>query len=127
MATPTKIPQLDVPPELRDFAEKSVEQTKKAFDSYLSSAQKAVGTLEGSAEAVQAGVKDLGRKAISFAEANVSASFDLAQKLVRAKDLQDVLRIQTEFVQEQIRVLSEQAKELGAVAQKALKVTPPPA
>ncbi|NJO53909.1 MAG: phasin [Bacteroidales bacterium] len=121
----TKTPQLDVPPELRDFAEKSVEQTKKAFDSYLSAAQKAVGTLEGSAEAMQAGAKDLGKTAISFAEVNVAASFDLAQKLVRAKDVQDVLRIQAEFVQEQMKVLSEQAKELGTIAQKALKVNTP--
>ncbi|NJL07214.1 MAG: phasin [Methylacidiphilales bacterium] len=121
----TKTPQLDVPPELRDFAEKSVEQTKKAFDSYLSAAQKAVGTLEGSAEAMQAGVKDLGKTAIGFAEVNVAASFDLAQKLVRAKDVQDVMRIQAEFVQEQMKVLSEQAKELGTIAQKALKVNTP--
>lgn len=121
----TKTPQLDVPPELRDFAEKSVEQTKKAFDSYLTAAQKAIGTLEDSAEAMQAGVKDMGKKAIGFAEHNVSASFDLAQKLVRAKDLQDVMRIQAEFVQEQIKVLSEQAKEIGSAAQRAMKVNTP--
>ncbi|BBF92077.1 phasin [Blastochloris tepida] len=121
----TKNPQLDVPPELRDFAEKSVEQTKKAVDSYLSAAQKAVGTLEGSAEAMQSGIKDLGKKAMTFAEVNVASSFDLAQKLVRAKDVQDVMRIQAEFVQEQMKVLSEQAKELGTIAQKALKVNTP--
>ena len=121
----TKNPQLDVPPELRDFAEKSVEQTKKAVDSYLSAAQKAVGTIEGSAEAVQASVKDLGKKAMGFAEVNVASSFELAQKLVRAKDVQDVMRIQAEFVQDQMKVLSEQAKELGTIAQKALKVNTP--
>ncbi|KAA5599238.1 phasin [Blastochloris sulfoviridis] len=121
----TKNPQLDVPPELRDFAEKSVEQTKKAVDSYLSAAQKAVGTIEGSAEAMQSGIKDLGKKAMGFAEVNVASSFELAQKLVRAKDVQEVMRIQAEFVQDQMKVLSEQAKELGTIAQKALKVNTP--
>ncbi|NJL50334.1 MAG: phasin [Blastochloris sp.] len=121
----TKAPQLDVPPEVRDFAEKSVEQTKKAFDSYIGAAQKAVGTFEDSAEAMQTSAKDLGKKAMSFAETNLAASFDLAHKLIRARDVQDVMRIQAEFVQDQIKVLTEQAKELSAVAQKALKVNSP--
>ncbi|ALK10578.1 phasin [Blastochloris viridis] len=120
-----KAPQLDVPPELRDFAEKSVEQTKKAVDSYLGAAQKAVGTIEDSADAVQASVKDLGKKAMGFAETNLAASFDLAQRLIRARDVQDLMRIQTEFVQDQVKVLTEQAKELGSIAQKAMKVNTP--
>lgn len=117
MKTP---PQMEVPAEMRDFAEKSVEQAKKAFDSYMAAAQKAVTTIEGSAEAMQASVKDVGKRAIGYAEANVAASFVLAQRLVRAKDLQEVMKIQAEFVQDQIKTLSEQAKELGAVAQRAM-------
>lgn len=118
-------PPVEVPAELRDFAEKSVEQAKKAFDSYLSAAHKAVSTIEDSAEAMQAGMKDVGKKAIGYAEMNVAASFALAQKLVRAKDLNEVLKIQTEFVQDQIKALTDQAKEIGNVAQKAMHSAKP--
>ena len=118
-------PKMEMPPELRDLAEKSVEQAKKAFDSYITAAQKAVSNLEGSAEAFQASARDVSKKAVTFAETNVAASFEHAQRLVRAKDVQELLRIQTEFVQEQMRVLSEQAKEIGTAAQQAVKITPP--
>lgn len=118
-------PPVEVPAELRDFAEKSVEQAKKAFDSYLSAAQKAVTTLEGSAEAMQAGAKDMGKKAMTYAETNVAASFALAQKLVRAKDVTEVMKIQTEFVQDQIKALTEQAKDIGSAAQKTMQSVKP--
>jgi hypothetical protein len=48
----------------------------------------------------------------------VSASFELSDKLLRARDFQDVLRIQTEFFQTQLRTLSEQGKDLGATVEK---------
>ena len=56
--------------------------------------------------------------ALSYAEANVKAAFDLAQKLVQAKDVQEVLQLQGEFVKNQFAAIKEQTKELGAVIQK---------
>ena len=53
------------------------------------------------------------------AERNVANSFDFAQKIVRAKDVQEVMRLQTEFVKAQMEALSEQARELGTAATKA--------
>ena len=44
---------------------------------------------------------------------------DLAQKLTQTKDLQDLVRIQTEFLQTQMKSLTEQAKELSETATKA--------
>jgi hypothetical protein len=59
-------------------------------------------------------------KAMSFAENNVNAAFDLAQKLVRAKDVNEVLALQAEFAKAQMAAMQTQAKELGAVAQDAI-------
>ena len=50
---------------------------------------------------------------MSFAERNVLSAFEFAQKIVQAKDIDGFIRMQTEFVQSQIEVLSEQVKELG--------------
>jgi hypothetical protein len=50
---------------------------------------------------------------MAYAERNVAASFDFAQRLARAKDLQDMAQIQQEFVKAQMQTLSEQAKEPG--------------
>jgi hypothetical protein len=66
--------------------------------------------------ALPAQVKDLGAKAMGFAEMNVKAAFDLAQKLVHAKDMQEVLALQSEYVRAQMAAIQEQARELGALA-----------
>jgi phasin len=110
----------EVPAQVREMAEKSVDQAKKAFDGFISQAQKAVTAAEGQASAVQAGAKDFNTKALSFAEANVAASFDFAQKLVAAKDVSEIVKLQTEFLQAQMKSMGDQAKELSASATKAM-------
>jgi phasin len=125
--TMAEIPNFQIPDEMRDMAEKSVEQARVAFDGFIAAAQKTVTTLEDRANAAQTGAKDFSARAMSFAEQNVSTSFDFAQRLVRAQDVQEVMRLQAEFVRSQIQALSEQAKELGeTVGKVAMDQTRPP-
>jgi hypothetical protein len=49
----------------------------------------------------------------------ISTPLEFAQKLTQARDLQDVLRIKTEFLQTQMKSLTEQAKDLSETATKA--------
>ena len=109
----------DVPTQMRQLAEQSLEQARKAVDGFMTAAQKAVNTAEVQANAAQSGAKDLGQKAMSFAEQNVANSFDFAQKLVRAKDMQELMALQQEFLQAQMKTMSEQAKDLGSAATKS--------
>ncbi len=111
----------EVPAEMRDFAEKSVEQARKAIDGFMTAAQKTVDTFEGSANTVQASAKDATRKTFTYAEQNLSAAFDLAQRMVRAKDMQEAMQIQAEFVRSQFEAMQTQMKEFGSLAQSAMK------
>lgn len=108
----------EIPGDMRQFAEQSIVQAKAALDGFISAAQKAVDTLEGQAVATQTSAKDVGRKAVTFAEQNVATSFEFAQKLVRAKDVQEVMQLHAEFIKSQIAAMSQQAKELGESASK---------
>lgn len=117
----TKTPY-EIPAELRDFAEKSVDQARKAFESFIGAAQKAVGTMDGTASTVHSSAKEASEKAVGYAEANVKAAFDLAQKLVHAKDVQEIMAHQSEFVKSQMSSIQDQAKQFGESVQKA--VTP---
>jgi phasin len=110
----------EVPAEMRDFAEKSVDQARKAVDGFLGAARKTAETFEGSTGTVQASAQDLSRKTFSYAEQNIAAAFDLAQKLVRAKDMQEAMQIQAEFVRTQFNAMQTQMKEFGAAAQSAM-------
>jgi phasin len=110
----------EIPPEMRDFAEKSVEQARKAIDGFIGAAKKTADTLESSATTVQANAKDVSRKTFSYAEQNIAAAFDLAQRLVRAKDVQEAMQLQAEYVRSQFAAMQAQMKEFGSLAQSAV-------
>ena len=88
----------EVPTQMRQFAEQSVEQARKAVDGFMTAAQKTVTTPETQAE--HRPVQRQGRaaqKVMGFAEQNIANSFEFAQKLVRAKDIQEVMALQQEY------------------------------
>ena len=109
----------EIPAEMRAMAEKSVEQAKQAFDSFISAAQHAVNTAESQAAHAQSGAKEIGELAISFTQRNVASSFEFAEKLVRAKDSQEVTALHADYVKTQIAAFTEQAKQLSQQAGKA--------
>ena len=111
--------RFEIPKDMRSMAEASVEQARKTFERFLESAQATAGTLEERGATVRAGAKDIGAKAISYAEKNVQASLDYAQALLHAKDLTEVMRLHSEFVQAQMRNLAEQANEMGQIVSRA--------
>ena len=111
--------QFEVPTDMRAFAERSVDQAKQAFDGFISAAYQAVNAFEGQAETARKGARQVTEKAMSFAEKNIANSFEFAQQLVQAKDVQEVLKLQADFIRGQMQVLSEQVRELGETAGKA--------
>lgn len=110
--------KFEVPPEMRELAEKSVTQAKQAFDGFIAATQHAVGTAETQVKTMQTGAKSAGELAMKFAERNVTASFEFTQKLLHAKDAQEVAALQAEFIKSQLATMTEQAKELGQQATK---------
>jgi len=116
---PSGIGKFEIPGEVRNFAEQSIDQARRAFDGFMTASQKAASALEGQAAAAQSGAKDLRQRAMTFAERNVASSFEFAQKLLHAGSPEEVMRLQTEFVKAQMQTLAEQAQELGQTATKA--------
>lgn len=114
-------PGYEIPGEMREFAEKSVDQARKAFEGFVGAAQKAAGQADDTAVTFSSNAKAVGGKAMGYAENNIRAAFDHAQKLVRAKDMTEVMSLQTEFVRQQMAAMTEQAKELGTSFQSAAK------
>ena len=105
-----------IPRELRTMAERSVEQAKLAFNNYTQAAEEAVSTFEQWVDANQASAQNIRQKAIRFAERNVFSAFDFVQKLVQAKDIDELIGLQSEFLQLRMQVLGEQVRELGEAA-----------
>jgi len=113
----TTQPSFEVPVQVREFMEKSVEQARSTFETFSEAARKVASSIE---PALPSGAKEASGKAFSYSEANAKAAFDLAQKLIHAKDAQEFLQLQSDFAKAQIETLQEQAKELSAAVQKAM-------
>ncbi|MET0542704.1 MAG: phasin family protein [Variovorax sp.] len=111
--------RFEIPKEMRQMAEASVEQARQAFEKFMANAQSTAGTIEERRATVRAGAKEVGAKAVSYAEKNVQASLDYAQSLLKAKDLPEVMKLHSDFVQGQMRALAEQASEMGQVVSRA--------
>ncbi len=111
--------RFEIPKEMRAMAEASFDQARKAFEKFLAGAQATAGSIEERSETVRAGAKDVGAKAIAYAEKNVQASLDYAQSLLQAKDLTEIMRLHSEYVQAQMRSLAEQASEMGQIVSRA--------
>ena len=97
---------------------------KRAFDSFMGATQNAAGNLQGSAQTVQAQAADATRQAVGFAEQNVKAAFDHAQKLVQAKGFDEVMKLQSDFMRSQMEAMQGQMKSMGETVQKAADKKP---
>src|SRR5580693_2559323 len=98
----------EVPNEMRDFAERSVEQARKAFEGFLAVAQRATGVASDATNTSQSGAKSVSAHVLACTEQNLNAAFDLAHKLVKAKDPQEALALQSEYLRTQLAALQTQ-------------------
>lgn len=113
MMQPTRF---EIPEQIREAASKGVGQARKAVEQFLDATQKAVPSGKGS---VGEEAADLSREALAFVEENVAASFELAQRLVQARTVEEVAALQQEFVRRQMAAFAEQGAALSAMAQRA--------
>jgi phasin len=110
--------QFAIPNELRSLAEQSVTQARKAFEGFVAAANQAVGQMQGQAQAAHSGASEIAHKSMQYAEQNVAATFDFAQKLMHAKDAAEVMALQSDYLSRQMQTLSAQVHELGQSAAK---------
>src|ERR1039458_8215782 len=107
---PNPLEELNV--KTKKAVEQTMEQTRGAVDSYFSFLQKTISSYPS-------GGTELGEKLKSYAEKNIAATHEFVLKLSQAKDFQDVVRIQTEFMQTQMNAFGEHTKTLSEEFTKA--------
>ena len=107
-----------VPEGVRTLAEKTVAQTREAYDRSLDAFDASLTTFERSFDAAGQGAAAFNRKIVDIARRNVDASFDLAKSLAGAKNLANIVELQAAFWRKQFGVLTAQAEEVRAVSTK---------
>ena len=113
----------ELPQQMRDLAEKNVEQARVAFDQFMDAMTQAMGMWSSglASNEMTSGFKIVQDRAIRFAKQNAEAGFALASDLTNAKDIQEVLSLQNRYVQVQMQSYAHQAQELGRLMAEALQ------
>ncbi len=110
--------QFAIPNEMRAFAEQSVVQARKAFESFIDAANEAMGQFQGRAEAAHSNASEIAHKSLAYAEKNVEATFEFTQRLMQAKDASEIMALQSDYLSKQMQALSSQVQDLGQSAAK---------
>jgi hypothetical protein len=93
---------------MRGVAEQSLSLSKAAFEGFLTSASKTTGTIDHQASGIR-------ERSISLAVEALANTYDFAQRVVRAREPQEFLQLQGEFLSRQMNILADQTKELGQI------------
>jgi hypothetical protein len=107
--------------ELGTLGKQTMAHAYSAMDYYFDHLKKTVAS-------APSGGTEFGEKVKAYAEQNISATQEYVRELNYAKDIQDILRIQMEFMRSQLEAFGEQAKDLGEACIKAAsgQATKPP-
>lgn len=118
-------PEFEVPSSVREMTARSVDQAKDAYGRFTDAARQAQDMVSKSTEVFANGAKEVNEKVLSFAEANTKAGFEVATRLAHARDVKEVLEIQTQFARSQMEAYTQQAQELARImASSAQKAQP---
>ena len=107
--------------KMREMAQTTLDKARDAVSKYMAETQKMREKADSGVRATYSSVKEINEKAAAYAEANVAAGFELAQKLLQAKDPQEMGTIYQNHLKEQMEKMNAQFREFGSLISK-----PPP-
>jgi hypothetical protein len=107
-------PQATDTPQVAEATEATdgINPVQAAINAYLN-------LFGGVAPGGSAGSKELSDAFMQYAGRNVANAVAFAQKLGQVKDVQDLVKLQTEFIKSQMDAINEQATAIGESAAKA--------
>jgi phasin len=121
-----EMPKLEVPAAFRELAEKGVSQAKDNWEKMKAATEETTDLIETSYACASKGAAEYGRKVIEAARANTNATFDFAGEMLTVKSLSEAIELSTAHARKQFDALTEQTKELTALAQKVAVETSEP-
>jgi phasin len=107
-------------------ADNGSAQAKEVFEKMSAATADAATLIKNSFSTAIKGGQDYNNKVLEFARTNTEAAFGFAQKLSTMKSTSDFIELSTEHSRKQFEMLTEQTKELAALAQKITLATAEP-
>jgi hypothetical protein len=108
--------------KMREMAQTTLDKAKDAVSKYMAESQKLREKADSSIRATYSSAKEMNEKAVAFAEANVQAGFELAERLLQAKDPQEMGTVYQSHLKEQMEKMNAQFRELGSMMSESAPV-----
>ena len=109
--------------DFREGVEKGTAQARDNYEKIGAAATEGAGRVKSSMSTVFKGVQDYNTKVLEFAHANISATFEHARKLSSVRSPVEFFSLSNDHLRQQFEILSRQAQELAAIAQKMAAAT----
>jgi len=101
-------PKLEVPAELRELAEKTIDQAERAFGLFFDAARRSTATAPMPAA-------ELSKQVLAFWEESLKTSFEYARKLALTSSLQEAANVQPELIKRQMSSAEQHIRQLARV------------
>ncbi len=104
----------EIPQALRDLAEQNIKQAHAAYDQLTDFVTKAMDAWMGAmpSNGLATGFKDVQGRAAEIAKKNADSAFALVEKVAKAQNFQEIVTLQTQFAQDQMKAFTTQTQEL---------------
>jgi phasin len=116
----------DAPEQFREMTEKGAAQTKEAFEKMSAASGEAADVMKHCYSTALKGAQDYSNKVIEFTQVNTKTAMDFAQRMSGVKSPSEFIELSTELAQQQLTTLTEQTKQLAALAQQVTLATAEP-
>jgi hypothetical protein len=101
-------PKLEVPAELRQLAEKTIDQAERAFGLFFDAARRSTATTTTS-------TAELSKQVLAFSEQSLKTSFEHARRMASTETIQEIATAQSELVKRQMASAEHHVRELARV------------
>jgi hypothetical protein len=111
----------ELPDSIRSIMKTSIEQARKAFDTFVASSEKIIQSVDTSSIPAADNLKQLNEKIAAFTRQNAESNFNLALQLTDAKHLNEIVELQNAHLRSQMETFSRQLEELRELTIKTVK------
>src|SRR5271166_5646084 len=104
----------EIPQQMRDLAEQNIKQAHAAYEQLTDFVTKAMAAWMGAmpSSPMAAGLKEVQDRAAEIAKKNADSAFALVEKVAKAQNFQEIVTLQTQFAQDQMKAFTTQTQEL---------------
>jgi hypothetical protein len=111
----------EMPEPVRNIMKASIDQARKAFETFIAASQQAMSNFEGPSNPATDGLKQLNDKMAEFTKKNADANFRFAMGLADAKQINEVIEMQNGYVRELMDSYAKQMEEIRSLTVKLVQ------